>query len=551
MDARFRQAVGAFQRGDLEAALAIATGQANSTDPEWQHLLGLIECRRGNLSAGVAYLQSASDAEPDNPAFRLMLARALVDCGRAAEVLAMPEPAALPLAANVALWQIRAEAAARLDDATALAQAWRSIAAATPNDGRAWINLGRSLLQQDAFAEAADAYRKALALTPTNLDALHELALLYERTNDLQAMADLLDSALADGIAKDRLAFAWALLEQRLGNAQEARRLLDLPGADRDRTRWYRLLATAEDELGNSSAAFAATIAMNRSARGFDDWRRRGLAYRQELRDLAEAIAGWSDLPSLPPLDDPPIFLVGFPRSGTTLADTFLMGHPEIEVLEELPLLSDVAAFLGSLRNLPRVSASSMRQARDRYLRDLAAALPTRSARRIVDKFPLNMVAAPVIHGLFPGAPIIFVQRHPCDCVLSGFMQAFVSNVGNASFLDIADAAEFYDACMSVWAACEAVLPLNVHTIRYESLVIDPEAELRPLMEHIGLGFDERMLDHRKTANARGAIPNTSYNQVVEPLSAAPVLRWRRYAKELEPVLPALLPWAERLGYES
>lgn len=244
-------------------------------------------------------------------------------------------------------------------------------------------------------------------------------------------------------------------------------------------------------------------------------------------------------------------FLVGFPRSGTTLVDTFLLGHPQCLVLEELPLLSNAAEALGPIEDLPSVGAERLAAVRDLYFRQIEALTRGREAKLVVDKFPLNLIAAPVIHCLFPGAPIIFVKRHPCDAVLSGFMQSFEPNVGMASFLDLQDAAEFYDRVMGVWEAARETLDLNVHTIAYEDLIANPETALRPVVAALGLPWDNRLLDHSSTAKGRGTLLNTSYNQVTEPLSAAASGRWRRYEKQLEPVLPVLLPWAERLGYRE
>ena len=244
-------------------------------------------------------------------------------------------------------------------------------------------------------------------------------------------------------------------------------------------------------------------------------------------------------------------FLVGFPRSGTTLVDTFLLGHPQCLVLEELPLLANAAAELGPIEHLPDVDAGRLAAARETYLKQVELLAGPCEGKVVVDKFPLNLVAAPLIHCLFPGAPIIFVQRHPCDAVLSGYMQSFQPNVGMASFLDLQDAAEFYDRVMGVWAAARNTLDLNVHTIAYEALINDPETALRPVIGALGLPWDERLLDHSSTARRRETLLNTSYNQITEPLSSAASGRWRRYGKQLEPVLPVLLPWAERLGYRD
>jgi hypothetical protein len=154
-----------------------------------------------------------------------------------------------------------------------------------------------------------------------------------------------------------------------------------------------------------------------------------------------------------------------------------------------------------------------------------------------------------LIRSLFPDARVIFAQRHPCDVVLSGFMQSFVMNDAMACFLDLADAADFYDAALALWSRSRSLLPDHIHTSRYEQLVADPEASLRPLVAFLGLEWRPEMLDHRSTAQSRGAISTPSYDQVIQPLTKAPSGRWRRYQRELEPVLPILLPWAERLGY--
>jgi Sulfotransferase family len=198
---------------------------------------------------------------------------------------------------------------------------------------------------------------------------------------------------------------------------------------------------------------------------------------------------------------------------------------------------------------LPSCSEDQLEQAREVYFRELGRHVERSFRGMVVDKFPLNLIAAPLLHSIFPDARIIFVQRHPCDAVLSCFMQGFAMNDSTACFLDAHAAASFYDAAMRVWTRSRLALPLNVHTLVYEQLVIDPEAALRPLIDFLGLEWHADLLDHRSTAKARSAIGTASYNQVTQPLTPAASGRWKRYAKHLEPVLPILLPWAGRLGY--
>jgi hypothetical protein len=118
-----------------------------------------------------------------------------------------------------------------------------------------------------------------------------------------------------------------------------------------------------------------------------------------------------------------------------------------------------------------------------------------------------------------------------------------------ACFLDLADAAAYYDAAMTVWTRSAELLCPRVHVVPYERLVEDPEAVLRPLVDFLEIPWRPELLDHRRSATMRGPISTPSYNQVTQPLSSRAVGRWRRYEQQLEPVLPVLKPWAERFGY--
>jgi hypothetical protein len=120
-----------------------------------------------------------------------------------------------------------------------------------------------------------------------------------------------------------------------------------------------------------------------------------------------------------------------------------------------------------------------------------------------------------------------------------------------ACFLDIHNAAQLYDISMRLFSTSRDLLPLKFHTLVYEELVRDPEAALRPAIEFLSLDWRAELLDHQSTAKSRGTINTPSYAQVVMPLSKLPAGRWRRYQEQLKPVLPTLLPWAERFGYRS
>lgn len=655
----FSEALEAFRKGDLDRARGLAEKQLESApgSPKLQHLLGLIDCRSGRLASGVEKLRQASNAEPDNIGFRVMLVRALIDNGMAKEALDIAQPPAGTTPAELALWHARAEAADAASVYPEAAKSWQILCNARPSDWRAWSNYGNTLTAQEnwpeaanafskaaqlnptdagvrrnagsalalanrvaeaiehfaasveakpqdienrvllasalesslrheeaaaefeaakalggnsaaielglargylsrlRFAEAEGAFRRALELEPTNVACIRKLGLVLERTNQLDELYKLLDETIAAGIDEDEFIYLRAVLARREGRLEEAHALLLKSDPGEDPIAWQALRAKIADGLGLTDEAFEAAVAMNRTARentakvfDFDDWQRNATAYRESQHRLARIITPeWGK--RVPVLDEPPrkrvAFLLGFPRSGTTLLDTFLMGHPEIEVLEEVQLIGTAGQVIGPIEDLPSASIQAVEKARSTYFEKLAEYIDPHFDGLVVDKFPLDMAAAPFIHAMFPGAPIIFAQRHPCDVVLSGFMQPF----GMVNFSDIGEAADYYDAIMGIWTASRAALPLNIYTVLYEELVENPEAVLRPLVAFLGLEWDNHLLAHQATARARGSIITPSYDQVTEPVSRQPVGRWRRYQKRLEPVLPVLLPWAERLGY--
>jgi|tagenome__1003787_1003787.scaffolds.fasta_scaffold20981477_3 tetratricopeptide (TPR) repeat protein len=382
--------------------------------------------------------------------------------------------------------------------------------------------------------------------------SVRELALLLERTSRMDALRNLLLDAEELGIPRDRLGYPAAAVALRDGNGPEAKRLLEIESSASDAVRWHWLMAKIQDALGDCEGAFAAADAMNRSVQDFEGWLRRGADYRRRLRGYEKSITeDWAA--RLRPLERSqrrsPAFLVGFPRSGTTLLDTFLMGHPDTQVLEEFHMLGAAETVLGNVADLPNRSAAELQQARSAYFTELDRHVEPGVPGLIVDKLPLNMLGLPVIYSLFPEARLIFAQRHPCDAVLSGFMQSFTLNDAMACFLTIEGAADLYDVAMGVFSRARDVLPIAAQSLVYEELVAEPEAALRPLIDFLGLDWRPELLDHRSTAQSRGAIITPSYDQVIQPLSKAPSGRWRRYEKQLAPVLPVLLPWAERLGY--
>jgi hypothetical protein len=203
-----------------------------------------------------------------------------------------------------------------------------------------------------------------------------------------------------------------------------------------------------------------------------------------------------------------PVMLGGFLRSGTTLLDTILMSHPSTHVREEEAMIARLEDVAGDIGTLPRMTAQQAANLRDVYFNELKRGGLVPKGAILIDKNPLMTLRSAYIHRAFPDAKFIFALRHPCDVVLSCFMQNLRVTRGMASFLTLENAARFYDAAMSHWMRAREVLPLT-YTVRYEDMVVDLEGQLRPLLDFLGLE-DASLLDYRKTAKDRGHIRTPS-----------------------------------------
>ena len=495
----------------VEAEQALARAAAlNTEDPSIRFSHGAALARAGRADHAIAVFRRGLQLDPANLQGRVTLARLYADTGDGVAATRQ-----LELAANNA--------------------------ANDPDGGP-----GQLMVQLNQNAAAS------IPVSAADVISVREIGRLFERTGQMDDLRRLLAQADDAKIGDDQLGYLRASLALSDGDSVAAQRHLEAEDPAADPVRWHRLASRVADRLKDSAQAFAQAHRMNRSFADYEDWRRRGAAYRANIRDLAAYYdrAFVHRFARIPPWGRrSPAFLCGFPRSGTTLLDTFLMGHPEVRVLEEVHMLGPAEKVIGNVRALPQASGETLARAREAYLRVLDEHAEPGFDGLVIDKMPMNMVGLPLLHALFPDARIIFAQRHPADCVLSGFMQAFTLNDPMASFLDIADAADLYDAAMTAFTRGRDALPVPVHTLVYEQLVADPASALRPVVDFLGLDWDEALLDHQSTARTRGVIVTPSYDQVTRPLDAASSGRWERYRDQMASILPLLLEWADRLGY--
>lgn len=540
---------------ETEAALRRAL-HSRPDDSRALNNLGSAVMAQGRAEEALELFQRARRIAPDQIAILRNVARAQQLLGREQDALDTLSQAHQRAPDDAAVLRDHGEALLRLllaqEALAVLAQAARL----DPREPSVYVSIGLAYAALGEFDRAEEAYRQTLRLDPDHRLALLNLGILLEQSNRVEALRDLLAAASARSVTGPELDFLTASMLRRDGAFAEALALARaVPEDTVDEALHAQLVAQLADRSGDAGLAFDQFTRMNEAVRNSPVGRRyTGCEHREWVIGQAEMITPeWAA--QWPAADRPgqgegarPAFLVGFPRSGTTLLDTALMGHPAISVIEEQPVLKAVADLAEPLGDIRKLSAGQIAILRHSYGEEAARHAPDAKGL-VLDKMPLNLLRGPLLARLFPTAPILFAIRHPCDAVLSCYMQNFRINQAMASFLTLRDAARFYDAAMGYWTQCRALLPLNVAEVRYEDLVADRNGELRRIVAFLGLDWDDAVLRHEDTAMARGIIRTPSYAQVTEGIYRRAAGRWERYRAHLAPVMDVLAPWAIRFGY--
>ena len=549
LDARGDYAQALLATGREDEALALANG---SHHPALARLEAWIRQNRGEDRAAVAAYARALTKEPADAMSWNNLANIHAKVGNTDRAIAAFEHAITHAPGEPLIYLNLADVLRGADRGTARLKVARDAAAIAPDNRAVQTELGMALAHVEELDEAIAVLEAAVERWPEFGESHLELGRLYESTNRTEALATFL-AALDPAACPPEVAFLHAWLAQRDGRFDDAMHHAEAIPETIHPMRREALIGNIAERLGDAPRAFAAFERMNAAALA-EAPPRKGPSFRESIAaDLARWSDAWAASWTAPLAPDParrdPIFLVGFPRSGTTLLDTMLMGLPELSVLEERPMVAELITELGS-EDLATLSPARLAELRDGYFAS-AAQNGWQEGRWLVDKHPLNMARLPAIHRLFPKARFILAERHPADAVLSCFMANFRLNFAMRSFTDLTEAALTYDTVFRAWHRANALFGVAAHAVRYERLVQDPRAELQPLVTWLGLDWNDRLLAHEDTARERGRVRTASYAQIGEALYTRASGRWRRYADQLAPVLPILDPWARQMGYDA
>ena len=403
---------------------------------------------------------------------------------------------------------IRAHESGRFELARSVFEAIVRQAPQHPVSANAWANLSELHQTQSRFSEAAHCAFQALTIDPGHPVANVISARCSARSGDLQTAVRQLDAVPTERVSA-RLLFERAQLLDGLGRYERAHQ--DYVVANRWRT---------EDNPG---------INRNRFLRLIDDTRR---CFTEDWVD------GWYDVP--PCEREPPLFMMGFSRSGLSLLDPVIEAHPGAEVLSGVLALEAARKSLGGRYpfGLADINEFHIDRARAAYFSVVDAHVSPGFRGLVVDKLPLNSVLLGLVYRLFPEARVVFAVRHPADVVLSNFMHAYQPNDVTVHFDSIQSSAEIYSEVMGLSQQLCSILPLRVMQIRHENLVFDYEEESLRFLRFAGL---------MNPSNVPGKMVFDS--QVQKMSSVSTVGRWRNYTDVLEPIWNCLTPFIRAFGY--
>ncbi len=430
-----------------------------------------------------------------------------------------------------------------------------------------YVNQGNALMALGFLGRAKQSHLRAFELEPKNFSATAALGSIATHRGQHEEAKEWAQRTLniVPGFPDANLSLAAAELAGRDRASAEVRLrqvINDSRASAADRARATGLLADVFDSAGRYEEAFEAYSACNQALRQIHQ-RFAGANVAGYARALTTAMQKTTAMEGLnagnraaAPAGTSAaaghVFLLGFPRTGTTLVEVVLDGNPRVVSLEEHELLADgVLAFMREpvdFEALARADGAALNSLREAYWRRVRGAGVEVAGKVFVDKHPLNTLKLPLIAKLFPQAKIIFAVRDPRDVVLSCFRRRFQMNPSMYEFLTLPGAAAFYTAVMQFALTAKRVLNLDWHEVRYESLIADFESEMRRICDHVGLDWAAGMGEFAQRVQAREhATPSTA--QLSQGLITSATAQWRHYEPQLKPALSTLEPWIERLGY--
>jgi tetratricopeptide (TPR) repeat protein len=551
-------------------AAALRAVERRPADPAaWAALRDALHAD-GELDGAAHAAEQVMRTDPSEAA-ALAWAELLMHQGKPAQAAAMLAVALRHLPPSAPLRRARARAVRATGELRAAAEAWREALALDPEDADAHEQLAEIGCRLGDGDAALAHLRAAVGLRPGAPALRCRLAAQLEAANRLDEAEAELQAAMAAGPVPASAGLTQARLLRRRGEAAAALQVLDAlrprieaeggaPGAAA-RARWHADRGLCLDALDRPDAAFAEFVQKGPYALEAPGVVAAVARWEARTAAAAEATGAVLELARRPLRGEGqgPVFMFGFPRSGTTLIEQILGSHPALTPSDEANI-ADVLTFA-----LPQIMPSGkpypdglladgadpearqrLRRAWARVQAQLLPGLPP--GRRVIDKMPFNTFHIGLLALTFPESPMIMVLRDPRDTALSCLMQPFTANGAMGALQRMDDIVRTQERAYALWLAHRGALPNPWREVRYEALVDDLNTEAAGLLGWLGLPWDPAVARFYEGARDR-VIRTASYAQVTQPIYRTARARWRRYEASLAPWLPRLTALASRLGY--
>lgn len=422
-------------------------------------------------------------------------------------------------------------------------QCYREAIRHNPEMPEFYLNFAVLLRQRGRHEEALELFRKAAELRPGYETAIGGIAQTLEHKGDFDGAYATIHPLLDQGTSESTVALAYAVIARHINQRDAAVALLEkivlLPKPAHELRTLHFALGKLYDSMKEYDKSFrhfatahcieSATYDPAQNSRKFD-----------ELIEVFSA-ENMARLPRSTSRSNLPVFIVGMPRSGTSLVEQILASHPQIYgagELEDMHRMSEtLSTMLGGKINYPQCVASAKRKHLDELAQRHLAMLRklTKTATRVVDKMPHNFLALGLIELLFPGAHIIHCKRDPIDTCFSIYGLPF--NASHPYTDSLEHLGSYYLEYLRLMEHWKTVLSVPILEVQYEELVADQERISRQMVEFCGLPWDERCLNFHE---AERLVTTHSYDQVRRPIYKQSVARWKHYERHLDPLIEVL-----------
>jgi tetratricopeptide (TPR) repeat protein len=412
-----------------------------------------------------------------------------------------------------------------------------------PDSAAAHITLGMLLMDRNELDAALSEVERGLQLEPDNPDTLAKLGMLMQIRGEADKAAACYRKVIGfnplDGTAHRSLAFV-----QRQTEYNDDIKRMEYAIRSEDVSRWDRILlgfalGKVFDDLGQYDKAFDYLHAANQLHRQSFDFpiEKQKAFFDRHKQGLDQGLLDHCKDQVI--TDSTPIFVVGMPRSGTSLVEQILASHPlahgagEVEYTRLFVDTVEKATGKPFPLDIGTVSAQILRDSGQAYIEKLR--LNAGEAERVIDKLPHNFLRVGLFAAVMPNAKIIVCNRDPLDNCLSIYQHFFGKAHGYAS--DLAELGQYYGLYRDLMERWDELLPGHIHHVNYEQLVSDTESQVRQLLDYCDLPFDEKCLSFHKTMRH---VKTPSAAQVRKPVYQSSIGRWKNYEKHLEPLRAAL-----------